>query len=262
MLQARDIRVDLGQTTVLHGISLSVAPGEVVAVLGPNGAGKSTLLAVLSGALSPRTGTASLENRLLSKWSPQALARKRAVLPQHSELAFSFRVLEVVLLGRSPHAGISSRENDLTVATAALMEAESGHLADRIYTTLSGGERQRVQLARILAQVDLPATNGLSGDRYLLLDEPTANLDLAHQHATLETARRAAERGIGVLAILHDINLAAMYANRIVILHGGHLVAEGAPDDVLTEAMVNRTFALSVSVTRHPTRGCPHVIAV
>jgi len=262
MLQARDIRVDLGQATVLHGVSLSVRPGEVVAVLGPNGAGKSTLLAVLSGALTPCMGRACLEDRPLAEWAPQALARKRAVLPQHSELAFSFRVLEVVLLGRSPHAGISSREKDLLVAKAALVETESGHLAGRIYTTLSGGERQRVQLARILTQIDFPEMNGSSADRYLLLDEPTSSLDLAHQHATLETARRAADRGIGVVAILHDLNLAAMYADRIVVLHGGRVAAEGVPEDVLTEAMVHHAFDLSVNVTRHPTRGCPHVIAV
>ncbi|RMD63104.1 MAG: heme ABC transporter ATP-binding protein [Alphaproteobacteria bacterium] len=262
MLQLRDIRVDLGQSTVLQGVSFSVEPGEVVAVLGPNGAGKSTLLAVLSGALAPRTGCASLENRPLSKWSPQALARKRAVLPQHSELAFSFRVLEVVLLGRSPHAGVSSREKDLAVAKAALAETESVHLADRIYTTLSGGERQRVQLARILAQIDFSERDGHSVGRYLLLDEPTSSLDLAHQHAILETARRAAERGIGVMTILHDINLAAMYADRIVVLHAGRIAAEGTPDEVLTEAMVHHAFDLSVSITRHPTRGCPHVIAI
>ena len=262
MLQACDIRVDLGQATVLHGVSLSVTAGEIVAVLGPNGAGKSTLLTVLSGALTPRTGHASLEDRPLAKWAPQALARKRAVLPQHSELAFSFRVLEVVLLGRSPHAGISSREKDLAIAKAALMETEANHLTDRIYTTLSGGERQRVQMARILAQIDFSATKDHIADRYLLLDEPTSSLDLAHQHATLETARRAADRGIGVMAILHDLNLAAMYADRIVVLHEGRVAAEGAPEDVLTEAMVHHAFDLSVSITRHPTRGCPHVIAV
>ena len=262
MLKARDIEVELGQAPVLRGVSLSIAPGEVVVVIGPNGAGKSTLLSVLSGALPPRAGMASLEDQPLSKWPTQDLARKRAVLPQHSELTFSFRVLEVVLLGRSPHAGVSSRQADLEAAKAALVETECDHLAERIYTTLSGGERQRAQLARILAQVEFPGTNGSNAERYLLLDEPTSNLDLAHQRSTLETARRAAKQGIGVLAILHDINLAAMYANRIIILNGGCLAAEGAPDDVLTEAIVHRNFGLPVCVTRHPTRGCPHVIAV
>ena len=262
MLQAFDIHVDLGQATVLHDVSLSVAAGEIVAILGPNGAGKSTLLTVLSGALTPRTGHARLEDRSLADWAPQALARKRAVLPQHSELSFSFRVLEVVLLGRSPHAGISSREKDLAIAKAALVETEADHLIDRNYTTLSGGERQRVQLARILAQIDFLATNNRIANRYLLLDEPTSSLDLAHQHATLETARRAADRGIGVLAVLHDLNLASMYADRIVVLREGRIAAEGAPADVLTEATVHDAFDLSVSITRHPTRGCPHVIVV
>lgn len=261
MLQACDIRVEFSQTTILHDVSLAVEPGEVVVVLGPNGAGKSTLLAVLSGALMPRSGQATLEKRHLSRWSPQALARRRAVLPQRSELAFSFRVLEVVLLGRSPHAGVSSREKDLAVARAALAETESDHLADRVYTTLSGGEQQRVQLARILAQIDFLDTDGQSADRFLLLDEPTSSLDLAHQHMTLKTARRVSERGIGVVAILHDINLAAMYADRIMVLHRGHVIAEGAPHDVLTEAMVRHAFDLSVTISRHPTRGCPHVIA-
>jgi iron complex transport system ATP-binding protein len=262
MLHAQDIWVELGQTTILHNVSLAVEPGEVVAVLGPNGAGKSTLLAVLSGALTPRSGHTSLESRLLSKWPPQALARRRAVLPQHSELAFSFRVLEVVLLGRSPYAGISSRDENLAIARAALAETESDHLADRIYTTLSGGEQQRVQLARILAQIGFSEEADHSANRYLLLDEPTSSLDLAHQHMTLKTARRAAERGIGVMAILHDINLAAMYADRIMILRRGHVVAEGTPDQVLTEAMVRHAFELPVSVSRHPTRECPHVIAI
>ncbi len=143
-----------------------------------------------------------------------------------------------------------------------MVETESHHLADRIYNTLSGGERQRVQLARILAQIDFSTTNNHTADRYLLLDEPTSNLDLAHQHRILETARRAAERGVGVMAILHEINLAAMYADRIVVLRGGRLAAEGVPVDVLTEAIVRHNFDLSVNITRHPTRECPHVIAV
>lgn len=262
MLEASDIRLELGGTTVLNGVSLAVAPGEVVAVLGPNGAGKSTLLAVLSGARMPDEGRAALDDRQLAMWKPQDLARRRAVLPQHSELGFSFRVLEVVLIGRSPHMGFSGRERDLAVAVAALTETGAVHLADRVYSTLSGGERQRVQLARILAQVDFAETGVGSAARYLLLDEPTANLDLAHQHSTLETACRAAARGMGVVTVLHDINLAAMYADRIAILKDGYLTAEGMPDDIVTEAMVRHAFDLPVCVARHPTRGCPHVIAI
>ena len=263
MLAARDIRVSYGSAEVLKGLSLAVAPGEVVAVLGPNGAGKSTLLAVLAGTLRPHRGEAALEGRALAAWAPRALALRRAVLPQHSELAFGFHALEVVLLGRSPHAGAATRAEDLAVAEACLAEAEVTRLAGRVYTTLSGGERQRVQLARVLAQIDFPAAGGQQRDgRYLLLDEPTASLDLAHQHATLRTARRAAERGIGVLAILHDLNLAAMYADRLVVLSGGQLAAEGPAEAVLTEALVREVFDLAVHITRHPTRGCPQVVAV
>ena len=189
------------------------------------------------------------------------MARRRAILPQQSQLGFSFRVLEVVLIGRSPHVGYSSLQRDLHVATAALIETGSAHLADRDFSTLSGGERQRVHLARTLAQIDFDETDSRSAGRYLLLDEPTSNLDLAHQHAALETACRAAARGMGVVAVLHDINLAAMYASRIAILKDGLLSAEGKPDDILTEAMVRHAFELSVSVGRHPTRRCPHVIA-
>jgi len=260
MLFAENIRVRYGSAEVLQGPSLSVAPGEVVAVLGPNGAGKSTLLAVLAGTLRPHQGEAALEGRALADWPPQALALRRAVLPQHSELSFGFAVLEVVLLGRSPHAGASSRAEDLAVAEACLAEAEVGHLAHRLYTTLSGGERQRVQLARVLAQIDFPRADRHDEPRYLLLDEPTSSLDLAHQHATLRTARRAADRGMGGLAILHDLNLAAMYADRLVVLNRGQLAAEGTPEEVLTEDLVREAFELPVHITRHPTRGCPQII--
>ena len=262
MLRADDIRMRYGAAEVLRGPSLAVAPGEVVAVLGPNGAGKSTLLAVLAGTLRPQQGKAALEGRALADWPPRALALRRAVLPQHSELAFGFAVLEVVLLGRSPHAGASSRAEDLAVAEACIAEAEVSHLAHRLYTTLSGGERQRVQLARVLAQIDFSQAGSHDRPRYLLLDEPTSSLDLAHQHATLRTARRAADRGIGVLAILHDLNLAAMYADRLVVLSRGSLAAEGTPEEVLTEELVRATFELPVHITRHPTRGCPQIVPV
>lgn len=261
MIVARDVRVDLGGTTILQDVSFSVLPGEIVGILGPNGAGKSTLLSVLSGALAPNGGEAMLEGRSLADWPAGVLARKRAVLPQHSQLTFPFRALQVVLLGRSPHAGLSSRAADLAVAQTALKETGADHLADRIYTTLSGGEQQRVQMARILAQIDWRSARDDAEGRYLLLDEPTSSLDLAHQHSTLALARRAADLGIGVLAILHDLNLAAMYADRLVVMRRGRVVAEGPPDKVLTEELVQQVFDLTVSIARHPTRGCPYVVA-
>jgi iron complex transport system ATP-binding protein len=263
MLSARDVDVELGGAAILRGVGIDVVPGEIVAILGPNGAGKSTLLAVLSGALAPRRGAVGLDGRPLAGWQPPALARRRAVLAQHSALTFPFRALEVVLLGRSPWAGLASRARDLAAAQACLAETGVLHLADRIYTTLSGGERQRVQLARVLAQIDFTVDGDARGEpRYLLLDEPTSSLDLAHQHATLRTARRIADEGVGVATVLHDLNMAALHADRLVVLSRGAIVAEGAPDAVLTEAVVEAAFELRVTVTRHPTRGCPHVIAV
>lgn len=268
MLDVKNIEVELGGTTILQDLSFSISAGELVSIVGPNGAGKSTLFAAMSGALQPRQGAVELDGRALGRWSAEQLARKRAVLPQHSELTFPFRVLEVVLLGRSPHAGYSSRENDLVIARLALLETETLHLADRLYTTLSGGERQRVHLARVLTQIEFCGPGGRdetnpneSRDRFLLLDEPTSSLDPAHQHTTLQTAVRAAERGIGVVAVLHDLNLAAMYADRIVMLKEGRIIAQGTAVEVLTETLIEEVFELPVSVLVHPKRGCPYVIA-
>ncbi len=268
MLAAVDIDLALGGSQILDSVTLDLRPGEFVAVLGPNGAGKSTLLSVLSGTREPDTGNVTLDDRPLTSWQPQALARRRAVLPQFSELDFSFRVFEVVQLGRTPHAGRSSRQRDLEIAFAALEATEAVHLADRIYPTLSGGEKQRVQLARILAQLDLPAPAEYPPDRatdrirYLLLDEPVASLDPAHQHATLGIARNAARQGAGVLAILHDFNLAAMYADRLVLMNRGQVAAIGDAASVLTPALIDAVFNLPVQVMAHPQLDCPYIVPV
>ena len=262
MLVASNLQFARGGQRILRDLSLSVPSGELVAVSGPNGAGKSTLMQMLSGASVPDSGMISLDGLPLKRWSRRAVARRRAVLPQASTLGFPFRVLDVVLLGRSPHRGRTGREEDLLVAEAAMRETAILQLADRIYTTLSGGERQRVQLARVLAQIwptRKPAEEGQEG-RYLLLDEPTNNLDLAHQHAILEIARRMAGHGIGVLAILHDLNLAARYADRIAVLKAGTILVDDIPDAVLTASTLRDAFNLAVSVQRHPTRDCPYIV--
>ncbi|MGH6947859.1 MAG: heme ABC transporter ATP-binding protein [Kiloniellales bacterium] len=261
MLSARDLDFGYGGRPVLVSVSLTVAPGEVVAVLGPNGVGKSTLLALLSGAYRPQRGAVELDSLPLVDWGPEALARRRAVLAQRSELPFPFTVIEVVTLGRAPHAGRSRRSRDLALVGLALGETRLSGLAGRDYTALSGGERQRVQLARALAQIGYGDGEGSLAGRYLLLDEPTSGLDLSHQHACLATAVKAARDGAGVLAILHDPNLAARYADRIALMNGGRIVAEGAPEAVLTEERLSRVFDLPLRVGRHPTRDCPHVVA-
>ena len=260
MLQGTDLRIARQGRQILQGVSLESEPGRITALIGPNGAGKSTLLHLLSGALSPDRGVVALEGRSLSDWSHGDLARRRAVLPQSSELSFPFRALEVVLMGRSAHSGRSSREHDLDVALAALAEVDAAHLAERVYPTLSGGERQRVHLARVMAQI-WPEP-GEERARYLLLDEPTNNLDLAHQHRLLAFARRLAQQGVGVLAVLHDPNLAALYGDRIVLLVDGRVQIEGAVETVLTESEVEKAFDLRVAIQRHPSRNCPQLVPI
>lgn len=256
----------------LREVSLEVRPGEVLAVLGPNGAGKSTLVGLLAGSLAPDAGGVTLDGEALSAVAPGRLSRRRAVLAQHSPLAFGFRVEEVVALGRAPHAGCG-RDVDRAATLRSLEVAGAGGLVGRDYTTLSGGERQRVHFARALAQLDVGIGScggdtdaGGTGDgaRYLLLDEPTAALDLAHQQAVLGTAGRLArEHGVGVLAVLHDPNLAALHADRIAVLDRARLHAAGTPAEVLDAQLFAEVFGLEVDVMaqpRHPDR--PLVVAV
>lgn len=249
MLEAREITVRRGGRALLDGVTLRIAPGEVVALAGPNGAGKSTLRRVLAGEWRPAEGSVWLNGRVLADWPAAAQARLRAVLPQDATLNFPFTAAEVALLGRMPHTGRRESAHDYRIAQEALELAGAGELSERLYPTLSGGERQRVQLARVLAQIwDVPTDNAC----YLLLDEPTSNLDLARQHNTLRVARQLAAKGVGVLAILHDLNLAAQYADRLALLHNGRLVADGPPPEVLTPAHIQQTFDLPVSVINHP----------
>jgi iron complex transport system ATP-binding protein len=259
MLSGRHVSVMVGPSTLLAGVSLDVLPGEVVAVVGPNGAGKSTLLRVLCGDLAPTAGEVLLEERQLAVWPLHERAKVIAVLPQDVSLTFPFTVLEVVLMGRTPHLKGREQRHDHDVAYAALQAVEMLPLAHRLYPTLSGGERQRVQLARVLTQIwDVPS----AGHRYLLLDEPTASLDLAHQHSALAIAQRFARQGTGVLTIVHDLNLAAQYADRIVVLHAGKQLATGCPQAVLTPAIIQMAFAMSARVLPHPALSCPLVVPV
>lgn len=259
MLEACNIRVTAGGAPLLDGVSLALAAGEVVAIVGPNGAGKSTLLRALCGDVAPARGEVRLLGRPLRAWPVRALAQLRAVLPQHSTLAFAFTAREVVALGRAPHSGGAAGPRDEAIAAEALGAVDAAHLADCWYTTLSGGEQQRVHLARVLAQIWEPVNEQ---PRFLLLDEPTSSLDLAHQHHTLATARQWARQGVGVAVVLHDLNLAAQYADRLVLLHAGRVAAEGSPERVLTPARIAEVFGLSVQVARHPALPGPLVLCV
>ena len=254
MLCVENLQIRRGRKTVLENVTLELSPGEVLGVLGPNGAGKSTLLGALCGELSPEQGQVWLDRRALSEWSGAQRAQRLAVLPQISTLDFAFRVEEVVGMGRLPHQ--TGRARDDEIIAAALQAADVGHLSGRSYLALSGGERQRVHLARVLAQL-WPGEAGQT----LLLDEPTSMLDPLHQHTTLQAIRTFADRGAAVLVILHDLNLAARYCDRILLLEEGRPRALDTPAQVMRPEPLKAVFGLDVLVQSHPERGHPLIIA-
>lgn len=254
MLTADNLLVKRGAQTVLQDVSVALQPGEVLGVLGPNGAGKSTLLGALNGELPLAGGTVSLDGRALDAWQGTERARRLAVLPQSSTLNFAFTVESVVGFGRLPHD--SGRQRDNEIIASALGAADASHLTGRSYLALSGGERQRVHLARVLAQL-WPG----GAEQVLLLDEPTSALDPLHQHTTLQAVREFADRGAAVLVILHDLNLAARYCDRLLLLHEGRPHLQGTPEEVLQAEPLRAVFGLDVLVQQHPERGHPLIIA-
>jgi iron complex transport system ATP-binding protein len=248
MLSADRASVARGGRRVLADVSVTVRPGALTALVGPNGAGKSSLLALLAGRLRPYAGRVTLDGQCLSLWDHPGLARRRAVLSQNVQLAFGFSALEVVLLGRCPHHRGVERASDRAVALEALRAVGALALHDRSLLELSGGEQQRVQLARVLAQVwergDRPA--------YLLLDEPEAGLDVAHQHFVLGLARRLAGEGLGVLAVLHDLNLAARYADDVALMFEGRVLRQGTPEAVLDPEPLSAAYGLRLKRSAVP----------
>ncbi len=240
---------------VLRGIDLRLDPGEMLALIGPNGAGKSTLLRLASGLLRPSAGSASLLDRDLRTMRPREVARQVAVVPQEGPIPAGLVVREMVALGRTPYARLllGPGPHDRETVEWALAAAGVEELAERFVDELSGGERQRVILARALAQEP----------RLLLLDEPTANLDLHHQVAMLELVRGLTrDRGIAVLAAVHDLQLAALYCDRVALMHSGRIVSQGPPEDVLTEPLLLEAFGQRVVLSEHPTHGVPLVALV
>ena len=240
---AESLHVRLGGRPVLHGLSVTVRAGEVLALVGPNGAGKSTLLSALAADLPAAEGVVRILGRPAGDWSAPELALRRAVLPQSAALSFPFTVEEVVRMGRAPHDS-SPAEDDLAVAEA-MAATEVTAFALRPFSALSGGERARVALARVLAQ-QAPL---------LLLDEPTAALDLKHQELVLRLCRKRARAGDAVVVVLHDLGLAAAYAHRVAILRAGRVAADGAPEEIFDQALLSEVYDQPVEVIPHPRTG-------
>jgi iron complex transport system ATP-binding protein len=254
VINASGITYRVGAKTLLDDVALAVAPGEFVALVGPNGAGKSTLLRTLAGELKPHAGSVELKGRALASYAPRDLALHRAVLSQSAHVAFPFTVGEVVRMGAGDRNG---RVID-DLAERALADVELAAFSERVITTLSGGEQQRAHFARVLVQ--LACGEAAHGPGLLLLDEPTASLDLKHQLDMLEAVGRCARRGIAVVAILHDLNLATLAADRIVVLDGGRVAADGAPAATVTDDLLARVFKVSSAVSRLPPAGVPFVL--
>ncbi|MET9877684.1 heme ABC transporter ATP-binding protein [Actinacidiphila glaucinigra] len=244
-LSARGLGLRVGGTWLLKDVDLDLAAGSLLAVVGPNGAGKSTLLSLLAGDQPATTGTVHVGGLGVATAHPADLARRRAVLPQRATLSFPFTVADVVAMGRAPWAGTDAEDDDEDAIAHALTAAGMTGFTQRRYPTLSGGEQARASFARVLAQ----------GTSVLLLDEPTAALDLRHQEQLMRTARDCADRGRAVLAVLHDLQLAAAYADEIAVLHAGRLVERGEPGAVLTEPLLEEVYRLPIEVYRHPVTG-------
>jgi iron complex transport system ATP-binding protein len=248
MLELIDLSVQLGRRRVLHEISLSVRPGELLAICGANGAGKSTLLKAVLGEL-PATGVVRFNGVDVAKARPASLARLRAVLPQDSEVAFGFTLGEVVSMGREAGDFAAQPEVDSLAMSAVGLQ---GRAFDN-FRSLSGGERLRGHLARALAQVWQPVDP--LGPRWLMLDEPVASLDLGHQLQVMRLARSYADAGGGVVAIMHDLNLSAMFADRMAFLINGRLAAIGSPTEALQPDLLEAAYGCRIALNRAPQYG-------
>lgn len=272
ILDVSGITIDAGSARLVDSASLSLEAGEIVGLLGANGAGKSTLLKACAGDLRTAAGAIRIDGRDIREFTPSQMAARRAIVSQASELSFPFTAREVVLLGATVPGFRHQRPHLNAAAEAALGDVGLLHLSERLYPHLSGGERQRVQIARALCQ--LATAPRADGDRasetpyrtrrapLLLLDEPTSSLDLAHQRLILARMRRLADGGGAVLAVLHDVNLAAAYCDRIVVMKSGRILAQGVPRDVIVSKVLSEAYGCPIEANAVPAGAIPFALPV
>lgn len=247
MIEVRELTIRFGHNSLaVDNVNMALRPGEVVSLCGPNGAGKSTLLSVLAGDLLPLEGRAFLDGRHLHDFSPEELAGRRAVLEQFPTLPTAFTVKQLASLSVATEVSPSTLRD---IVTDSLISVGLHHRADDRVDFLSGGQQHRAHLCRALSQL---SSAGTEKGKYLLLDEPTARLDLVHQITTMEVVRRAAEQGVGILMVLHDLNIAAAFSDRVVLMQEGHLVAEGSPETVFTEDRLSKVYGSPIQIDRGP----------
>lgn len=247
VLDINKLSVDSNGAQLLHDINLTLKAGEILAVVGANGAGKTTLLNSISGDVIFTQGAMTLCGKKHSDWSLQQRAKHLALLPQFSLLNFPYTVEEVVGLGRIPHR--TGMDIDEQIIRDAMIKMDVIHLAHRPYTQLSGGEKQRTQLARVMTQIWREAD---AQPRLLLLDEPSTGLDLGHQQQLMNAVVTFAKQGVGILMVVHDINIAAKYADNIIALDDGHIAAYGTTDTVISAPLLKQLFGAHVCISTHP----------
>lgn len=252
-MQVENIHVKIGRKEILHGVNFHASPGEVTAIIGPNGSGKSTLLKAMTGE-HDYTGDITLNGANIRTLKPWELAPIRGVLPQVANVAFPYTVTEIVRMGQM--GGLQTEDEALPAR--ALARVDLAGFGPRFYQDLSGGEQQRVQLARVLAQVWSPIEGGVP--RWLILDEPVASLDIAHQFTVLDVARDFASAGGGVVVVMHDLNLTAMFADRVTVMHDGRVAATGKPTDTITSRILQDVYGCSIDVGRAPPTDVPYLL--
>ena len=251
LLEAKTVAFAVEAKRILDGVSVNSGVGEFIGLVGPNGAGKTTLIKCISGLLAHNQGTVHLDGRDLARMSPRDVAQVVAHLPQNTYVDFGFTSLEVVLMGRNPHLGTFQLEGtrDFEVARAGMKFTDTEWLSGREINTLSGGERQRVLIARALAQEP----------RLLLLDEPTANLDIQHQLQVMDLVRRLVDDGLAAVTAMHDLNMASAYCDRIYVMSEGRVVTSGTPAEVLLPDLIKQVFGVGVTIIHDPHTGKPRL---
>jgi iron complex transport system ATP-binding protein len=257
MLKTENIYYSIGKKLILNGISTQFNAGEFNMILGPNGSGKSTFLKIFSGEINKYEGNVFYGQEKISTLKKEELAKHRAVMSQQPELSFPLMVEEVVMMGRYPHFNFSPNKKDEKICNAVMERMNLLSFKERNYLTLSGGEKQRVQYARVLAQI---WENPTEGYRYLFLDEPLTSLDINYQQEFLQLAREFTNAYTVLIAVMHDINLAIQYADRLLFLKDGQLVQEGKPKEILTKELIKHVFNVDVAIIDNPLSNNPFVI--
>jgi len=257
MLRTEGIYYSIGKKLILNGISAEFQPGEFNMILGPNGSGKSTFLKIFSGEIHGNDGNVFYSGKPIRSIKTDELAKYRAVMSQQPELSFPLTVDEVVMMGRYPHFNFNPNKKDETICGEVMERMNLRAFSDRNYLTLSGGEKQRVQFARVLAQVWEQPQDGY---RYLFLDEPLASLDIKYQQEFLQVAREFAKTGTVLIAVLHDINLAIQFADRLFLLKEGSLAAHGKPKEILSSELIKRVFDVDAHIVENPVSHEPLVV--